>query len=271
MQNEAFVTVHRNSLGFVVSDSGQSRGDSGAKIVWGRREDGTRVSIEDAKRGGAEHLKCECGADLVARKGETNTHHFAHASGGAQACRQAQLAAMCSFAVGALSGKADVRLPDVDGRTRSIGFDTVIGEVFGELAGVRAAASKIKSRREVAIVFMLKHRQPLPDVAESKASGLSVIAINLAPHRNLTDEQIATAIRSGASRRWLYNAKFTKTTMDPGEKEGAGRAELRPRINKSRIDLSGASHTKSIITDGEWKLLGPEELRRRLFGAKYAR
>ena len=271
MQNEAIVTVHRNSLGFVVSDSRQSRGDSGAKIVWGRREDGTRVSIEDAKRGGAEHLKCECGADLVARKGETNAHHFAHASGGARACRQAQLAAMCSFAVAALSGKADVRLPDVNGRTRSIGFDTVTGEVFGELAGVRAAASKIETRREVAIVFMLKHRQPLPDVAEFEASGLSVIAINLAPHRNLTDEQIATAIRSGASRRWLYNARFPKATTDPSAKEGAGRAELRARINKSHIDLSGPSRIKSNITDEEWTSLGPEELRRRLFGDKYER
>ena len=274
MQNGAAIPVHRNSLGFVVSDSGQGRWDSGAKIVWGLREDGTRVSIDDAKRGGAEHLKCECGADLVARKGETNTHHFAHASGGAQACRQAQLAAMCSFAVGALSDKADVRLPDVKGRTRSIGFDTVTGEVFGELAGVRAAASKIEIRREVAIVFMLKHRQPLPDVAEFKVSGLSVIAINLAPHRNLTDEQIATAIRSGASRRWLYNAKFPKATIDQSEKEGDGRAELRARINninKSRIELPGSSRTKSIITDEDWKSLGPEELRRRLFGDKYER
>ena len=274
MQNEATKTVHRNSLGFVVSDSGQGWGDSGAKIVWGRREDGTRVSIEDAKRGGAEHLKCECGADLVARKGETNTHHFAHASGGAQACRQAQLAAMCSFALAALAGKADVRLPDVNGRSRSMGFDTVTAEVFGELAGVRAAASKIEIRREVAIVFMLKHRQPLSDVAEFEASGLSVIAINLAPHRNLTDEQIAMAIRSGASRHWLYNAKLPETAIGPSAKEGAGRAEPRARINninKSRIDLSGASDTKSIITDDEWKSLGPEELRKRLFGAKYER
>ncbi|QNE06833.1 hypothetical protein [Croceicoccus marinus] len=79
MQNEAIATAHRKSLGFVFSDSGQGRSDSGAKIVWGRREDGTRVSIEDAKRGGAEHLKCECGADLLAPKGETNTHHLAHA------------------------------------------------------------------------------------------------------------------------------------------------------------------------------------------------
>lgn len=47
MQNEATITVHRNSLGFIVSDTGQGRGNSGAKIVWGRREDGTRVSIED--------------------------------------------------------------------------------------------------------------------------------------------------------------------------------------------------------------------------------
>ena len=271
MQSEARATAHRNSLGFVVSESGQGRGDSGAKIVWGLREDGTRVSIEDAERGGAEHLKCECGADLVARKGDTNTHHFAHASGGARACRQAQLAAMCSFAVGALSGRAELRLPDVNGRTRSMGFDTVTGEVFGELAGVRAAVSKFETRREVAIVFMLKHRQPLPDVAEFKASGLSVIAINLAPHRNLTDEQIATAIRSGASRHWLYNAKFPKTTTDQCAKEGAGRAELRPRIKKASTDLSGSSRTKSIITDEDWKLLGPEELRRRLFGDKYER
>jgi hypothetical protein len=100
---------------------------------------------------------------------------------------------------------------------------------------------------------------------------LSVIAIHLAPHRNLTDEQIAMAIRSGASRHWLYNAKFPETAIGPSAKEGAGRAELRARINKSRIDLSGASDTKSIITDDEWKLLGPEELRRRLFGDKYER
>lgn len=244
MQNGAAVPLHRNSLGFVVSDSRQGRGDSGAKIVWGRREDGTRVSIQDAKRGACEHLKCECGADLVARKGETNTHHFAHASGGAQACRQAQLAAMCSFAVGALSSRTVVRLPDVNGQNRLIAFDTVIGEVFDELAGVRAVASKIEIRREVGIVFILKHRQPLPDVAEFRASGLSLIAIDLAPHRNLTDEQIAMAIRSGASRHWLYNAKFPETTIGPSAKEGAGRVDLRARINKSRIDLSGSSYTK---------------------------
>ncbi|WP_157668250.1 hypothetical protein [Croceicoccus marinus] len=79
MQNEAIATAHRKSLGFVFSDSGQGRSDSGAKIVWGRGKMAPECPSKDAKRGGAEHLKCECGADLVAPKGETNTHHLAHA------------------------------------------------------------------------------------------------------------------------------------------------------------------------------------------------
>lgn len=41
---------------------------------------------------------------------------------------------MCDFAVGALSGEVEVRLPDINDLTRPIVFATMAGEALGELA-----------------------------------------------------------------------------------------------------------------------------------------
>ena len=72
---------HRNSLGYVIPQRGFGMSPEEAMIVWGIRADGTRLFIDAARRGAAEHLKCECGAELIARIGDVRAHHFAHASG----------------------------------------------------------------------------------------------------------------------------------------------------------------------------------------------
>jgi hypothetical protein len=282
---------HRNSLGYVISQRGFGMSPEEAMIVWGIRADGTRLFIDAARRGAAEHLKCECGAELIARKGDVRAHHFAHASGAARNCKEAHVNALSKFAADALKRFRKVRIPQIRGKAQTTPFAEARPEVFDGYGGVRIARGTGDDRRELCILFNVK-RGKTPSLKEKFAKlGVSAMVVDLSQFRNLPDERIATAMAFDAERSWLHNTRHPEAETSQAKaaitrakssrrthKRGwasASPAELL-RIEKSvtaewsraEADSNRKEPTASASQD-EWDTLSPAEVRRKLFGSEY--
>lgn len=282
---------HRNSLGYVISQRGFGVSPTEAMIVWGIKPDGNRLFIDGARRGAADHLKCECGAELIARKGDVRAHHFAHASGAARNCKEAHLNALSKFAADALKRFVEVKLPQIAGKLQTTTFAEVSPEVFGDYGGVRIARGSDNHRRELCILFKVKRGKTSPLKEKFVKSGVSAMVVDLSQFRNLPDERIATAMAFEAERSWLHNTRHpeaeTSQTKDAITRENSSRsARKREWGNPSPAELlqieksvtaeraraeadSNRTGSKVHISQEEWDTLSPAELRRRLFGSKY--
>lgn len=282
---------HRNSLGYVISQRSSGMSQNEAMIVWGIKPDGTRLFIDGARRGAADHLKCECGAELVARKGDVRSHHFAHASGAARSCKEAHLNALSKFAADALKRFRQVKLPQIAGRPQTTTFVEASPEVFGAYGGVRIARGTDDHRRELCILFKVK-RGKAPALKEKFAtSGVSAMVVDLSPFRDLPDKRIAKAMAFQAERSWLHNTRHpeadtsqakdtltqAKSSRRTHKREGGSPSPAQlPRMDKtvtadqSRAEAgSNRTEPKVSISREEWDTLSPAELRRRLFGSEY--
>jgi hypothetical protein len=176
-------------------------------IVWGRNSKGERISISQAARGANDQLRCECGANLVARKGEINAHHFAHASDGSGDCRKAHFGALCELASRALSREPGLLLPRIGHGPRCIRLETFKIQAFGEFTGLCAGTTTDSGTHSLAIIVNLKRSEQRPPLAMFKSLDISAILIDLAPYRNCEDQTLEEALRSTADRSWIYNRK----------------------------------------------------------------
>lgn len=279
---------HRNSLGYVISQRASGISPEEAMIVWGTRPDGTRLFIDAARRGAAEQLKCECGAALIARKGHVRAHHFAHVPGAARSCKEAQVNAISKFAANALKRFRKVRIPQIHGKAQTTPFAEARPEAFDAYGGVRIARGTGDDRRELCIVFKVKHGKTLPPTERYAKAGVSAMVVDLSQFRNLSDERIAKAMAFEAERSWLHNTRHpeaeasqAKDALTPAK--SSRRARKRdptlthlPRIEKtvtadqSQADAgSGRTEPKDNTSQGKWDSLSPTELLRRLFGSEY--
>lgn len=282
---------HRNSLGYVIMQRGIGVGSEDAMIVWGIKPDGTRLFIDEARRGGAEHLKCECGADLIARKGNVRAHHFAHASGAAQGCKEAHLHALSKYAADALKRLSKVRIPRIPGKAQITVFAEAIPEVFGDFAGVRIVRGSGEIRRELCILFTIKRAKSPPCKGRFEQEGISAMAVDLSPFRNSPDGRIANAIAFAADRSWLYNSRNpaveTALPNDPGRRSELSRltrghkGRRPPPLHVPDVEslaaaagdqaASGMDPTRPGSSDNQvdWSSLSPAELKKRLFGDRF--
>lgn len=232
---------HRNSLGYVVNNR-EATGDSGrAMIVWGLRDDGKRIFIEEAKGGGAERLRCVCGSLLIARKGEINAHHFAHEAHSATICRASQLAALAEFSAKILTKMTWIQLPPFERRTGRATVVAATPRTLGDDAVVEITSTE--SRKLLVVVRTVTRRKSL----HNKALGeeVSSIVIDIGRYRNFADAVIELAIISHAPRDWIFNVH-------------------RPNAKSAHVGVhSSGSHTASRVADQ--RLLSPKELEKKLF------
>lgn len=279
---------HRNSLGYVISQRAFGISSEEAMIVWGTRPDGTRLFIDAARRGAAEQLKCECGAALIARKGQVRAHHFAHVAGAARGCKEAQVNAISKVGADALNRFRKVRIPQVNGKAQITPFAEARPEVFDAYGGVRIARGIGDDRRELCIVFKVKHGKTLPPSERYTKAGVSAMVVDLSQFRNLSDERIAKAIAFEAERSWLHNTRHPEAEASQAndaltQAKSSRRARKRdptlthlPRIEKtvtadqSQADAdSGRTKPEDNTSRGKLDSLSPSELLRRLFGSEY--
>lgn len=281
---------HRNSLGYVIPQRGFGMSPEEAMIVWGIRADGTRLFIDAARRGAAEHLKCECGAELIARKGDVRAHHFAHASGAARSCKEAHVNALSKFAADAFRRFRKVRIPSIPGKPQTTTFTEARPEVFDAYGGVRIARGTGSVRRELCILFKVKRGRAPPLKEIFAKSGVSAMVVDLSQFRNLPDEGIAKAMAFDAQRSWLYNTRHPEAETSHA-KAAITRANSSRRTHKRewasvssaklpRIEQSATAERSRAQTDSnqtpnaspsqeDWDTMPVAELRRKLFGSEY--
>ena len=189
---------HLNSLGFAIGGK-QSR----ALIAWGYDATGSRISIDDAERGGAQRLRCECLAQLVAKKGEIREHHFAHKAGDVRYCETAAASAVANFISNALLDARQIDLPvtgGIQGRAEVLAVSTE--RALGHLVHI------IDAQRDRRLAIYARVRRQNLDALESwcRETDISGMVIDLSSFRNRADEDIRWAIQVLAPRKWLFRS-----------------------------------------------------------------
>ena len=80
------------------------------KLTYGKNQDGRLVHVDDVPSGLACDCTCpECGAQLIARKGEKRQNHFAHANGAD--CAGARMTALHMLAQQIIQEEKRIRKP----------------------------------------------------------------------------------------------------------------------------------------------------------------
>ena len=80
------------------------------KLTYGKNQDGRLVHVDDVPSGLACDCTCpECGAQLIARKGEKRQNHFAHANGAD--CAGARMTALHMLAQQIIQDERKIRTP----------------------------------------------------------------------------------------------------------------------------------------------------------------
>lgn len=80
------------------------------KLTYGKDSNGRLVHVDDVLSGLACDCTCPgCGASLIARKGEKNQHHFAHANGAD--CSSARMTALHMLAQQIIQDERKIRTP----------------------------------------------------------------------------------------------------------------------------------------------------------------
>jgi len=187
---------HRNSLGYVIAEQ-----RSHAMIVWGNRLDGRRVHIDDAQRGGAEGLICECKSPLVAKKGDEIAHHFAHKAGTERVCEIAIKSALTNFLSDTLLVAGKVELP-LTGKLK--GFAKVLAVSILDIGSIPAVLIDAQKDRRVLLVPMVKRTNLDGPKAWGTEQRVSTMVIDLRNVRNRPDEDIQIGVISQAPREWIF-------------------------------------------------------------------
>lgn len=189
---------HLNSLGYVVG------GRQGRPLIaWGVDQAGNRVSISDAFRGGSQGLQCDCGAALVAKKGDIKAHHFAHKAGGTSYCETAAQSAILTFISDTLLEAGVVSLP-LTGGLMSRAEVHAVGVTTAEGHQVHLVDAQ---RERQLLVFARLKRHNVDGLKDfCRRSSMSGILIDLVSARNLPDDMIKAEIIARAPRTWLFRS-----------------------------------------------------------------
>lgn len=199
---------HLNSLGFVI---GAKRGRP--LIAWGYDDAGQRIGIDDAERGGAQGLRCECKASLVAKKGDIREHHFAHKAGDVRHCDMAAAAAVANFIADALLDAQEVDLPFTAGR---VGHAEVLAVSSEVISGHKVHLVDAQKERRLMIFARVRRTDTSALSQWCVANDLSGMVIDLTACRNRTDEEIRAGVRSTAPRNWLLRRTSRDLEAGPG-------------------------------------------------------
>lgn len=190
---------HYNSLGYATQSQIADDGRADPVTVWAYAANGERVSIDDAKSGGGQGLRCVCGSELIAAKGQIYAHHFRHENGAI--CQAAYASALRAFLLETFESANSVKLP---------AFQSKIG--WAPIASAREVNHETLALFELRaddgrrfLVAATTKKQSLEEIsALAKTEDVSAIAIDLRRFRSMPDLAIRVAIIQQAPRPWLH-------------------------------------------------------------------
>lgn len=207
----------------------------GEALVWAIGPAGRMVSVDDVDRGRACGCFCPapgCAAPVLARKGERNRWHFAHADG--LICDAAPESALHRLAkeivacgplrLPAYLAAGRVLIPEGEWEVDSAEVEAPMGRLrIDALARVRGALAPL------AVEIRVAHAVGRTKAEAFRWFGMSALEVDLSKTpRDSARAQVEDAVRSSAPRSWIHNRRgedLRRRMAEEDEKE-AGRRSL---------------------------------------------
>jgi hypothetical protein len=220
----------------------------GARLIFGRRPDGSVVRVEHVSRGLACDCICpavDCAQPLIASKGEKVAHHFRHASG-AEGCRSGAETNAHIWAKQVLEQEQAIWLPEIQGTARGVTVTTHPRQRF-QFDGVRLETRRgeivpdvvlSKGTRELIVEVHVTHACDTAKITKLEAAGTSALEVDLRAYRTCEDEaQVREAMLVTAPRRWLVNPKLADAQAAARARAMEIDAEKRRAAETAAVDL----------------------------------
>lgn len=179
--------------------------------------DGLLIHISDAPSGLACNCLCPaCGKPLVAKKGSSRLHHFAHARDAN--CAFAVETALHLAAKAILEQKGRITLPAVEANVYSVHHSVVLSPeqtytldrvlVERRVGAIIPDVLAYVRGRAIGIEVRVSHAVDESKLHHFRTLGLSAIEIDLsnAPRTFLLEELEALVVGPGPHKKWLFNA-----------------------------------------------------------------
>lgn len=220
---------HRNAIGHLIyADAARAGSPS---IVWGKRQDGSRVFIDQAHRGATEGLRCECGSELVARKGDVNAWHFAHRATGLSRCEVAFAQALGRFAADVVQVRG-IYVPR--GSSDHDFFLWEPAEITFEAVDGGVVLKTAKARRRLDVYIVRGTADANRYFARHVASEVSALSVVLGHAGNAGDDILALGIISQCKRTWLFNRRNPEARQSPEQSVAARLEAMYPAEQERR-------------------------------------
>ncbi|QTH23422.1 hypothetical protein HRJ34_07955 [Rhizorhabdus wittichii] len=228
-----------------------------AELVYGRRPDGSIVSIADVPSGRKCDCVCPaCGVPLIAQKGDVNVHHFRH-DGAEAGCGKGGETSAHIWAKLMLEKHLKLLLPEasfrLDGETISVRPARLMTFVNAELEQrdgdiVPDVVVTTKGGHKLIVEIHVTHKCGAAKKAILARQGTAAIEVNLSPLRTCQDQEVVAAFLIGtgqraAARTWLYSPAIEKAheaaiiARDKADREKAAADALaaEERRNATRV------------------------------------
>lgn len=217
------------------------------KLTYGKASNGRLVHVDEVQRGLACKCICpECGAKLVARKGEKKQHHFAHA-GGAD-CAGARMTALHMLAQKIIQEEKKIRTPYYDeyikNESKIIEFISVELEPHYSIQGINRrpdCVGKVQKDGKIIglwIEIRVTHKVDEEKLEDIKHLGVICMEIDLSEllHTDYTKETIREALFTEIkNKKWIhYPQLFKKNQAEKAAKEKQKAEERQREIEENR-------------------------------------
>ncbi len=252
----------------------------GVGLAFGLRPDGSIVTIGEVASGKACDCVCPaCGEDLVAKKGERITDHFAHKASGAGGCGLGIETNAHLWAKAVLGELKQIHLPSIEGKIgdrkhqthkgRSYVFaDAVLEKRLGEI--VPDVVLVAADGRRLIVEVLVTHACDAEKIAKIRAGAVSAIEVDLSAYRTQgTEAAVRNALLRTAPRTWLFNPAVDeaetslKATIAAERKaaaearqRAARRAALALRAAEPRLTPALQAERQSVLALGLQDLVG---------------
>lgn len=189
------------------------------KLTYGLDINGRLIHVNDVVKGKDCLCTCpECGAQLIAKKGEKNQHHFAHVNGAD--CTGARMSALHKLAQQIIHDEKKIRTPKYQGDyTNKDEEDVVFSEVRLEMQYNKDGVNRrpdcvgIIGDKQLWIEVKVTHGIDSAKLANIKANRISCIEIDLSSllNKDYTEIDIRDVLFTDMGndmRKWINNPEL---------------------------------------------------------------